>query len=94
LTQIKIGITIGHTMAKAKKIAISINKDVLQELDQLVEKDMFPNRSQAIESMVKDKIVQLSKSRLALECAKLNKKEEQEMADEFLSEELSQWPKY
>ena len=88
------GITIGHTMARAKKIAISINKEILDELDRLVDKEIFPNRSQAIESAVRDKVIQISKSRLAAECSKLNPQEEQEMADEFLSEDLSQWPKY
>jgi hypothetical protein len=36
----------------------------------------------------------LDRSRLARECAKLSPKEEQEMADEGLSEDFAEWPEY
>lgn len=76
------------------KVAISIEKATLEQLDRLVHDNVFPSRSRAIQEAVEEKLSRLKRTRLAEECSKLDPKAEQEMAEETLSEELSQWPGY
>jgi metal-responsive CopG/Arc/MetJ family transcriptional regulator len=80
-------------MARSK-VAITLNESTLDRLDQLVKKQVFPNRSQAIEEAVAEKLARLEKSRLAQECAKLDPAFEKALADEGLSEDLTEWPEY
>jgi len=68
-------------MAKSK-IAISLDESTLHCLDQLVKKQVFPKRSQAIEEAVAEKLARLEKSRLAQECAKLDPAFEKALAEE------------
>jgi Arc/MetJ-type ribon-helix-helix transcriptional regulator len=79
------------TMAK---VAISIEKATLEQLDELVKSNVFPSRSRAIQEAVTEKLNRLKKTRLAEECAKLDPKAEQAMAEEALSAELREWPEY
>ena len=53
------------------KIAITIEKTTLNQLDLLVKAHRFPNRSRAIQEAVAEKIERIEKIRLARECAKL-----------------------
>jgi len=76
------------------KVAISIEQKTLIQIDRLVKKRVFPNRSQAIQEAVKEKLKRLEKSRLARECCNLNPAFEKALAEEGLSEELSEWPEY
>ncbi len=76
------------------KITISMEQQLLEKIDQMVKDKSFGNRSQAIQSAVKDKINRIEHIRLAKECAKLNIKSEQEFADEGLTVELDEWPEY
>lgn len=78
----------------SSKIAITLDPDVLKEVDALVEKRMFPSRSRAIQDAVKEKLERLSHNLLAQECAKLDPDYEKALADEGLSEDLSEWPEY
>ena len=80
-------------MNKAK-IAITLDKDFITEIDYLVKEHKFMNRSQAIQEAVKEKLQKLKKSRLAEECLKLVPSFEKAMAEEGISEDLSEWPKY
>ncbi len=80
-------------MAKFE-VAISIEESILNRLDKLVKKKVFPNRSQAIEEAVAEKLARLERSRLAQECAKLDPAFEKALAEEGLSEELAEWPEY
>ena len=80
-------------MPKAK-IAISIDENVLGELDRLIRNGMFSNRSQAIENAVAEELSRLDRVRLAAECAKLDPVLERELAEEGLSEESAEWPEY
>jgi Arc/MetJ-type ribon-helix-helix transcriptional regulator len=75
------------------KIAITIDEHALAEIDQLVADGVFPNRSKAFEAAVQDRIAKLHRSRLALECAKLDRSEEQALAEEGYAGE-SAWPEY
>ncbi len=76
------------------KIAISLDESTLERLDQLVGKAVFPNRSQAIQEAVEEKLARLDRSRLARECAKLDPVFEKALAEEGLSEDSSEWPEY
>ncbi len=76
------------------KIAITIEEDVLSRLDLLVKTHFFPNRSKAIQEAVSEKLHKIESNRFETECAKLNPVFEQAMADEGLSTEIEEWPKY
>ena len=80
-------------MATAK-IAITLDKETLHRLDHLVEKRTFPNRSHAVQVAVREKLDRLERGRLARECAHLDQSQEQALAEEGLTEELSAWPEY
>lgn len=67
------------------KVAISIEKELLNQIDKMVREQVFPNRSKAIQEVVKEKLERVNKSRLAVECAKLDPKFEQALADEGLN---------
>jgi metal-responsive CopG/Arc/MetJ family transcriptional regulator len=68
-------------MSTTAKIAISIDKKVLSRVDKLVEKKMFANRSKAFQTAIEEKMSKFDKSRLAIESAKLNQAEEQQLAE-------------
>jgi metal-responsive CopG/Arc/MetJ family transcriptional regulator len=76
------------------KVAISLDESTLNRLDKLVQKQVFPNRSQAIQEAVAEKLARLERSRLAQECAKLDPVFEKALAEEGLSEDLAEWPEY
>jgi len=76
------------------KIAITLERDILGELDRLVRRHVFPNRSRAIQQAVKEKVTRLSVNRLAHECANLDPKVEQALAEEGMSGEVTRWPEY
>ena len=63
------------------KIAITIDQNLLHRLDFLVKSQRFTNRSRAIQEAVTEKLARIERSRLAQECAKLDPKFEQEMAE-------------
>jgi len=76
------------------KVAVSLDENTLRRLDQLVRQAVFPNRSRAIQSALDEKLERVECSRLARECAKLDPAFEKALAEEGLSEDLSQWPEY
>ncbi len=76
------------------KVAITLDENLLRRLDRLVKNRMFENRSRAIQEAVSEKLARLERGRLARECAKLDRKFEQTMAEEGLSVEVEEWPEY
>lgn len=76
------------------KVAITLERETLTRVDNLVSKNVFPSRSRAIQTAVSEKLARLECSRLALECAKLDPKFEKALADEGLSKDLDAWPEY
>jgi metal-responsive CopG/Arc/MetJ family transcriptional regulator len=77
-----------------EKIAITLDKRSIGELDRLVEENIFPNRSQAIQEAVSEKLQRLKKTRLIAESAKLNPVYEKKLAEEGLAMDLEEWPEY
>lgn len=76
------------------KIAITIDSKVLETLDRLVKAKTFPNRSSTIQQAVTEKFGRMEHTRLAQECSKLDRHEEQSLADLGLVVEANQWPEY
>ena len=71
------------------KVAVSLEETTLDRLDELVRKAVFPNRSQAIQIAVEEKLERIERSRLARECSKLDPAYERALAEEGMSEDLS-----
>jgi len=78
----------------AQKIVISMDRELLAELDRLVAENVFANRSGAIQVALQEKLDRMRRSRLARECAKLDPAEEQAMAEEGMAPGLAAWPEY
>ena len=76
------------------KIAITLDEQYIDQLDRFVSDHIFQNRSQAIQEAVEEKLARMKRTRLAKECTKLDQIFEKAMADEGLTEDLSQWPEY
>jgi metal-responsive CopG/Arc/MetJ family transcriptional regulator len=76
------------------KIAITLDTTTVEQVDRLVARKVFPSRSQAIQAAVNEKIERLERSRLARECAKLDRVFEKAMAEEGLGPEGDEWPEY
>lgn len=76
------------------KVAISIDSKVLERVDQLVSEKRFPNRSRAIQTAVENALLRFDRTRLARECARLDPREEQRLAEEGITTDLEGWPEY
>ena len=89
------GMTVGDTMPamSSAKVAISLDPDSLREVDELVNRGVFPGRSKLIQDAVAEKLQRLRRVRLARECAKLKPEEERAVAEERLAGEV-EWPEY
>ncbi|MBI2119078.1 MAG: CopG family transcriptional regulator [Elusimicrobia bacterium] len=79
---------------RTEKIAITMDGSLVRILDHLVKLHVFPNRSQAIQQSVKEKVERLNHTGLARECAKLDSSFERKMSEEGFVGDLSQWPQY
>ena len=79
---------------RATKVAITIDQALVAQLDRLVEKRVFPNRSKATQDAIQDKLTRINRSRLARECAKLNPKSEKALAEEGIDQDTELWPEY
>ena len=75
-------------------MAITIDEGLLQRLDRLVAEKRFPNRSRAIQQAVEEKLERMDRGRLAREVAKLDRRFEQMLADEWLAGDAAEWPEY
>jgi metal-responsive CopG/Arc/MetJ family transcriptional regulator len=76
------------------KLAVTLDSDLVLNLDNLVARHEFANRSQAIETAVAEKLARISRTRLARESAKLDPDEERALAEEGLGGSAETWPEY
>ncbi len=76
------------------KVAVTLDSRLLLELDELVDQERFPNRSQLVEAALVEKLARIRRTRLASECAKLDREEEVMLAEEGLSTDSEAWPEY
>ena len=73
---------------------MTLDRESLIRVDGLVSKSIFPNRSRAIQAAVSEKLARMERGRLASECATLDPKFENALAEEGLGQELESWPEY
>ena len=73
------------------KIAVTLEEETVRRVDELVASEVYPSRGRAIQEAVADKLVRLSRSRLAEQCALLDQQEERALAEEFSPDVLEQW---
>ena len=76
------------------KVAITLDAELLDRVDELVARHEFRNRSQAIESALAEKLARSRRTRLARECAKLDPEQEKAAAEEGLAGSSDSWPEY
>jgi metal-responsive CopG/Arc/MetJ family transcriptional regulator len=76
------------------KVALTLDTDLVNRVDELVSRRQFRNRSQAIEAALSDKLQRLARTRLARESAKLNPREEKRLAEDGMVDVLDSWPEY
>ncbi len=79
------------------KVALTLEADLVERVDELVARQRFRNRSQAVQAAqaaLAEKLQRIARTRLAGECAKLDPKEEKAFAEEGLAGSLETWPEY
>ena len=76
------------------KVAVTVDADLLDRVDELVAARRFANRSQAVESALADTVARLARTRLARECTKVDPREEQALAEEGFAGSRDTWPEY
>lgn len=76
------------------KLAITLDRDLVDDLDALIADHIFANRSQAIEAAVAEKLARLAHTRLAREAAKLYPRVEKAFAEEGLFTDAPALPEY
>ena len=76
------------------KVALTLDSELLERVDEMVNRRRFRSRSQAVEAALADKVQRLARTRLARESAKLNPREEKRLAEDSLVNALDSWPEY
>jgi Arc/MetJ-type ribon-helix-helix transcriptional regulator len=74
------------------KVAITLDERLLRVVDRWVKQGRYPNRSQAIQTAVQEKMERWKQTRLLEELAKLDPGEERSLAEEGLTGES--WPEF
>ena len=80
-----------HHQAGAR-ITITLETNVLRRVDKLVANGTFCNRSQAMKVAVEEMLERVKRNRLAVECAKLNPKQEKAFAKKYPGWDRGAWP--
>jgi Arc/MetJ-type ribon-helix-helix transcriptional regulator len=78
---------------KTAKVAVSLDRRTLTQVDRLVRRGVFPSRSRLVQDSIEDKLRRIDGVRLARECAKLDRSLERALAEEGL-EPVAEWPSY
>ena len=78
---------------RTAKVAISLDRRTLTQVDRLVRRGVFPSRSRLVQDSIEDKLRRIDGTRLARECAKLDRRLERALAEEGL-EPVAEWPPY
>jgi Arc/MetJ-type ribon-helix-helix transcriptional regulator len=76
------------------KVAITLEQETLRQVDSLVARRVFKNRSRAIQTALREKIERVEGGRLAAECAKLDPKFEKSLAEEGMGADAAVWPEF
>jgi Arc/MetJ-type ribon-helix-helix transcriptional regulator len=81
-----------HTGDVVQKIAVTLDKRTVADLDRWVSEGKYPNRSRALQSAVNLLSEREKRTRLVRELAKIDPQEEKQMAEQGLGD--SAWPEY
>jgi Arc/MetJ-type ribon-helix-helix transcriptional regulator len=76
------------------KIAITLDRELVREIDRGVRSGLYRNRSRAIEEAVREKLDRHRRRRLGIEARKLDAREERALAEEGMTGEEARWPEY
>jgi Arc/MetJ-type ribon-helix-helix transcriptional regulator len=79
---------------KTAKIAVSLDKKTVAEVDRLVKRGSFPSRSSLVQQALEEKLRKMGRSRLASECLKLDADFEKRLSEEGMVAEAKEWPEY
>lgn len=80
-----------HTYLVVQKIAVTLDRRTVADLDRWVKEGRYPNRSRALQSAVNLLSEREKRTRLTRELAKLDPSEEKQSAEEGLG---GAWPEY
>jgi len=75
------------------KVAVTLDRDTLKEIDRWVKQGQFPSRSRAIQTALAEMTARRIRRRLIEELAKLDPKQEQALAEASFSGDTP-WPEY
>jgi len=76
------------------KIAVTLDEQLLKQLDRLVAQRHFASRSRAVQEAVREKLARMDRSRFARECEKLDPRYERALAEQGMGIEAETWPEY
>lgn len=76
------------------KVAVTLESNLVDQVDALVRQHRFTTRSQAIETAVRSELTRLRRTRLAEACSRLDPEEERALAEEGLAGDVAGWPEY
>lgn len=78
---------------RTAKVAISLDRRMLTQVDRLVRRGVFPSRSRLVQDSLENTLRRIDGVRLAHECAKLDRRLERALAEEGM-EPVAEWPPY
>src|ERR1700730_8021705 len=81
-----------HTRTMVQKIAVTLDQRTVADLDRRVKGGRYPGRSRALQSAVNLLSEREQRTRLARELAKIDPKEEKQLAEQGLGDRT--WPEY
>ncbi|MGA2724589.1 MAG: ribbon-helix-helix domain-containing protein [Bryobacteraceae bacterium] len=81
-----------HTGEVVQKIAVTLDRRAVADLDRWVKEGKYPNRSRALQSAVNILSEREKRTRLVRELAKIDPKEEKQLAEQGLGDRA--WSEY
>jgi len=75
------------------KIAVTVERETLREIDGLVRAGRYANRSRAVQEALREQVARVQRSRLVHELSKIDPAEEKAMAGESFRAESRSWRK-
>ena len=81
-----------HAGEVVRRIAVTLDRRTVANLDRRVKEGKHPNRSRALQSAVNILSEREKRTRLVRELAKIDPKEEKQLAEQGLGDRA--WPKY
>ena len=74
------------------KVTVTLDKNILSKLDELVKEKIFKSRSMAVQKAIQDEVKFIKRKRFMEACKNLEPSEEISIAEEGM--EYEKWPEY